>query len=70
MQSVEGEEMTPEERRKKQRDVMDAFGRLNTENREKLLRYAEHLAEHRLLASLYMGEDDNPEPSCLLLYLN
>ncbi len=62
--------MSPEERRKKQRDVMDAFGRLNEENRAKLLRYAEHLAQHRLLANLYMGDDKCVEPSCLLLYLN
>jgi hypothetical protein len=61
--------MTHEERRRKQRDVLDAFGRLSDENREKLLRYAEHLARHRLVAGLYMG-DDNPEPCCLLLYLN
>ena len=62
--------MSPEDRRKKQRDVLAAFERLNKENREKLLRYAEHLASHRMLANLYMGEDKNPEPSCLLLYLN
>ena len=61
--------MTPEERRKKQREVLDAFSKLNDQNREKLLRYAEHLAEHRLLGNLYTGED-NPEPCCLLLYLN
>jgi hypothetical protein len=62
--------MSPEDRRKKQRDVLAAFEKLNDVNREKLLRYAEHLAQHRLLAGLYMGEDKNPEPSCLLLYLN
>jgi hypothetical protein len=61
--------MTPEERRRKQRDVLDAFGHLTDENRAKLLRYAEHLAQHKLLNSLYMGDDD-PEPCCLLLYLN
>ncbi len=61
--------MTPEERRRKHRDVLDAFGRLNNENREKLLRYAEHLAEHKFLANAYMG-DDNPEPCCLLVNLN
>jgi hypothetical protein len=69
MQSKWGKNMTQEERRKKQREVLEAFGRLNTENREKLLRYAEHLAQHRLLSNLYLG-DDNPEPCCLLLYLN
>ncbi len=61
--------MSPEDRRKKQRDVLAAFEKLNEENREKLLRYAEHLAEHRMLANLYLG-DDNHEPCCLLLYLN
>jgi hypothetical protein len=62
--------MSPEDRRNKQRHVLAAFERLNEENREKLLRYAEHLAEHRMLANLYLGEDKNPEPFCLLLYLN
>ncbi len=62
--------MSPEDRRKKQRDVLAAFEKLNEANREKLLRYAEHLAEHRMLGNLYMGEDKNPEPCCLLLYLN
>jgi hypothetical protein len=61
--------MSPEDRRRKQREVLDAFGKLNNENREKLLRYAEHLAQHRLLSNAYMG-DDNPEPCCLLVYLN
>ena len=45
--------MTQEERRRRQTEVLAAFGRLNPENREKLLRYAEHLAQHRLLANLY-----------------
>jgi hypothetical protein len=62
--------MSPEERRKKQRDVLAAFEKLNEENREKLLLYAAHLAEHRMLANLYLGEDKNPEPCCMLLYLN
>ena len=61
--------MTPEERRRKQREVLDAFGKLDQDNKEKLLRYAEHLAQHKLLSHLYMGDDD-PEPCCLLLYLN
>ncbi len=61
--------MTPEERRKKQREVLDAFGKLNDTNRQKLLRYAQHLDDHRLLGNLVMG-DDNPEPCCWLLYLN
>ena len=61
--------MTQEERRKKQQEVLDAFGRLSSDSREKLLRYAEHLAEHRMLSQGYMGTD-NPEPCCLLVYLN
>jgi hypothetical protein len=61
--------MTPEDRLKKQREVLEAFSRLSSENKEKLLRYAEHLAEHKLLSHAYLG-DDNPEPCCLLTYLN
>jgi hypothetical protein len=61
--------MSPEERRRKQLEVLNAFGKLNGENREKLLRYAEHLAEHKLLSNAYLG-DDNLEPCCLLTCLN
>jgi hypothetical protein len=66
--------MTPEERRRKQREVLDAFGQLSDENRSKLLRYAEHLAMHKRLGSLYLGEnmtgEGTMEPACWLLYLN
>jgi hypothetical protein len=61
--------MTADERRRKQREVLEAFSRLSSDNRDKLLRYAEHLAEHKMLSHAYMGQD-NPEPCCVLTCLN
>ncbi len=61
--------MTPEERRKKRREVMRAFETLNQGNQEKLLRYATHLAEHSFVCRAYMGKD-KPAPDCFLVHLN
>ncbi len=61
--------MTPEERRRAQREVEDALAHLNSRNQERLLRLAQHLAQHKLLSQLYAGQD-NPEPCCLCTDLN
>ena len=61
--------MTPEERRRAQREVEDALTHLNSRNQERLLRLAQHLAQHKLLSQLYVGRD-NPEPCCLCTDLN
>jgi hypothetical protein len=58
-----------EERGRVQRDVEDAFGRLDERNRERLLRMAQHLAQHKVLSLLYLGAD-NSEPYCLCTDLN
>ncbi len=62
--------MSPEERRRIQREVQDSFRRLNADSQERLLRLAQHLAQHKLLAQLYMGDGKNPEPNCLCTNLN
>jgi hypothetical protein len=61
--------MTREERERVQREVQDSFQRLNGENQKKLLRLAQHLAQHKLISLLYLG-DDNPEPNCTCMWLN
>ncbi len=61
--------MNPEERRRMQREVQDSLRHLNDKNQERLLRLAQHLAQHKLLSQLYLGED-NPEPCCLCTQLN
>ncbi len=61
--------MNPEERGRVQRDVEDAFSHLDQGNQERLLRMAQHLAQHKLLSMLYIGAD-NPEPYCLCTDLN
>ena len=61
--------MSPEERRRIQKELEDAFAHLNCDNREKLVRFAQHLAQHKLISQGYLGED-NTEPCCLCNYLN
>ncbi len=62
--------MDYQDRRKVQREVENAFQHLNECNQEKLLRLAQHLAQHKLLCQLWLGDDENPEPSCLCTSLN
>ncbi len=61
--------VTPEERRRAQQEVEDALAHINSHNQERLLRLAQHLAQHKLLSQLYIGRDD-PEPYCLCTDLN
>ncbi len=62
--------MSPEERRRIQREVEDSFRHLNDNSQVRLLRLARHLAQHKLLSQLYMGGGGNPEPNCLCTNLN
>ncbi len=61
--------MNPEERRRMQQEVEETFRHLNGPNQEKLLRMAQHFAQHKLLSRAYLGEE-NPEPCCLCTNLN
>jgi hypothetical protein len=62
--------MEDEERRKAQRDVERAFRSLNECNQERLLRLAQHLAQHKLAGQLWLGEGEDLEPCCLCTGLN
>ncbi len=62
--------MSPEERRRIQREVEDSFRHLNDNSQSRLLRLAQHLAQHKLLSQLWMGEGQNPEPFCQCTNLN